>query len=107
MGQAEISTAAATDPVHKGRSSPLSLETRLADLKRRLLEISDLAGAGAILSWDQATYMPQAGAGARGRQLAMLAVWHTSGRSLRHSAGYSTRSFAMARACHTIPTTRA
>ena len=77
------------------------------ELKQRLREISDLNAAGDVLNWDQATYMPQAGAGARGRQLATLGVWRTSGRSLRRSARYSTRSFAMARACHTIPTTRA
>jgi carboxypeptidase Taq len=50
----------------------LSAETRLAELKRRLLEISDLNGAGALLSWDQATYMPKGGAPARGRQGALL-----------------------------------
>jgi carboxypeptidase Taq len=44
----------------------------LNELKRRLLEISDLAGAASLLSWDQATYMPKGGAGARGRQNATL-----------------------------------
>jgi carboxypeptidase Taq len=53
---------------HNGRSS----EHRLAELKARLLEISDLGHAGAVLTWDQATYMPKAGAAARGRQAAML-----------------------------------
>jgi carboxypeptidase Taq len=47
-------------------------ESKLAELKRRLLEISDLGGAGALLSWDQATYMPAGGALARGRQSALL-----------------------------------
>src|SRR5215813_3559708 len=47
-------------------------EAKLAELKRRLLEISDLNFAGAVLSWDQATYMPPGGAAARGRQTAML-----------------------------------
>lgn len=42
------------------------------ELRHRLLEISDLSAAGAVLSWDQATYMPPAGAAARGRQRAML-----------------------------------
>jgi carboxypeptidase Taq len=37
-----------------------------------LREISDLSSAGAVLSWDQATYMPGGGADARGRQMAML-----------------------------------
>jgi carboxypeptidase Taq len=49
-----------------------SAETKLAELRRRLLEISDLSGAGAVLSWDQATYMPKRGATARARQCATL-----------------------------------
>ena len=44
----------------------------LADLKGRLLEISDLRMAGAVLGWDHATYMPEGGAEARGRQGAAL-----------------------------------
>jgi carboxypeptidase Taq len=44
----------------------------LAELKPRLLEISDLAGTAAILSWDQSTYMPSGGAAARGRQSALM-----------------------------------
>jgi len=50
----------------------LSAEDRLAELKRRLLEISDLGAASSVLSWDQATYMPKEGAAARGRQSATL-----------------------------------
>jgi carboxypeptidase Taq len=49
-----------------------STEQMLVELKRRLREISDLNAAGEVLSWDQATYMPEGGAGARGRQRAML-----------------------------------
>src|SRR6185436_9455517 len=37
-----------------------------------LLEISDLHSASAVLSWDEATYMPTAGAPARCRQTATL-----------------------------------
>jgi carboxypeptidase Taq len=44
----------------------------MADLKRRLLEISDLGSACAVLGWDQATYMPKGGAKARARQSATL-----------------------------------
>ncbi len=51
------------------RRSP---EAALVELKARLREISDLSSAGAVLSWDQATYMPVGGADARGRQMAML-----------------------------------
>ena len=45
------------------RRSP---EAALAELKARLREISDLRSASAVLSWDQATYMPEGGADARG-----------------------------------------
>ena len=47
-------------------------EAKLAELKRRLLEISDLAAARSVLRWDQATYMPIGGAHARARQGATL-----------------------------------
>ena len=47
-------------------------EAKLAELKRRLMEIGDLNFVSAVLSWDQATYMPPGGAAARGRQTAML-----------------------------------
>jgi carboxypeptidase Taq len=47
-------------------------EARISELKRRLLEISDLNCAGAVLGWDQATYMPKGGAAARARQGATL-----------------------------------
>src|SRR5262245_60283501 len=47
-------------------------DEKLAELKRRLLEINDLNGAASVLSWDQATYMPKEGAAARGRQGATL-----------------------------------
>ena len=49
-----------------------SAEQMLVELKRRLREISDLNAASDLLNWDQATYMPEGGAGARGRQRAML-----------------------------------
>ena len=44
----------------------------LVELTQRLREISDLNAVGDVLNWDQATYMPEGGAGARGRQRAML-----------------------------------
>jgi carboxypeptidase Taq len=49
-----------------------SAEDMLAELKARLREIADLHAANAVLSWDQATFMPEGGADARGRQMAML-----------------------------------
>jgi carboxypeptidase Taq len=54
------------------RTKPQSSDTILADLKHRLAEIYDLNAAGSILTWDEATYMPNGGAVARGRQIAML-----------------------------------
>jgi carboxypeptidase Taq len=56
----------------KARPSGRPVEDQLAELRQRLREISDLYSAGALLDWDQATYMPTGGATARGRQLAML-----------------------------------
>ena len=56
----------------KPKRTRRSAEQMLVELKQRLREISDLNAAGSVLNWDQATYMPLAGAGARGRQLAML-----------------------------------
>jgi carboxypeptidase Taq len=64
-----MSTSTKTKPKRANRQSP---EQKLRELKRRLLEISDLHAAGAVLSWDEATYMPTGGATARGRQTAML-----------------------------------
>jgi carboxypeptidase Taq len=49
-----------------------TVEQMLMELKQRLCEISDLNAAADVLSWDQATYMPEGGAVARGRQRAML-----------------------------------
>ncbi len=54
------------------RRNGRSAERKLAELKQRLAEISDVSAAGALLVWDQATYMPQCGAEARARQSAML-----------------------------------
>lgn len=48
------------------------LKTCLDELKTRVTEIDDLRSAGALLHWDQATYMPSGGAAARARQLATL-----------------------------------
>jgi carboxypeptidase Taq len=48
------------------------VESKLTELKNRLLEINDLESAAALLSWDQTTYMPPGGAAARGRQMATL-----------------------------------
>lgn len=50
----------------------LSAQDKVAELRGRLQEIADLGAAGAVLGWDQATYMPAAGAPARGRQKALL-----------------------------------
>lgn len=41
-------------------------------LRRRLREISHLESAASLMHWDQTTYMPVAGAGERGEQIATL-----------------------------------
>lgn len=48
------------------------MEKKFEELKRRLAEVDDLRSASAVLTWDQATYMPPGGAPARGRQIATL-----------------------------------
>lgn len=56
------------------------MEAKLQELKARLTEVEDLNAAAALLTWDQSTYMPPAGAAARGRQLATLArIAHQKG----------------------------
>src|SRR5687768_17356025 len=56
-----------------GRSRFLSdMSEQFAELKSRLLEVSDLEAATSLLHWDQSTYMPPGGAEARGRQIAVL-----------------------------------
>lgn len=49
-----------------------SYETQRDELLHRLYEVAYLDGARSLLNWDQTTYMPSAGAAARGRQLALL-----------------------------------
>lgn len=49
------------------------LEGLIEALRIRLQEISDIEAAGALLYWDQSTYMPRGGAKARARHMATLA----------------------------------
>jgi carboxypeptidase Taq len=46
------------------------VQDKLRELKILLSEVNDLGSAGAVLSWDQTTYMPPGGGPARGRQMA-------------------------------------
>ncbi len=48
------------------------MEQKLNELKSILAEVSDLNNAAAVLGWDQQTYMPRAGAEARGQQMGTL-----------------------------------
>ena len=50
----------------------MSMENKLQELKTRLAEINDLDHAGAVINWDQSTYMPTGGAAARARSQATL-----------------------------------
>ena len=45
----------------------------LVELKAHLGEVADLSAAGAVLEWDQLTYMPKGGGNARAQALATLA----------------------------------
>jgi carboxypeptidase Taq len=49
------------------------MEDKLRQLKERLMEADDLDKASAVLSWDQATYMPPGGTQARARHSSTLA----------------------------------
>ena len=49
-----------------------NIQHKKDELLAHLHEVSDLKSAAAVLIWDQATYMPEAGAGARARQMAAL-----------------------------------
>jgi len=51
----------------------MDYQKKFTELKSLLAEVSDLNNAAAVLGWDQATYMPNGGAPARGRQMATLA----------------------------------
>ena len=53
------------------------MEAKLQELKQRLLEVNDLNSAAALLSWDQSSYMPEAGAAKSG-----YSVNHGAGRRL-------------------------
>lgn len=48
------------------------MQSKLDELKAHLAEVYDLGMVGALLGWDQATYMPPGGAAARGRQTALI-----------------------------------
>ncbi len=49
-----------------------NITPKLAQLKAQVTQIYDINAAVSVLYWDQATYMPPAGAEARGRQMALL-----------------------------------
>src|SRR3954447_4948618 len=48
-------------------------ESAYADLIRRVRDAGILASCAGLLGWDERTYMPRAGAGHRGEQMALLA----------------------------------
>ena len=68
----QAKTKRARKPPTRPKANRQPPERKLLELRRRLLEISDLNAAGAVLSWDEATYMPAGGASARGRQTSTL-----------------------------------
>ena len=48
------------------------MEAKINELKRLWGEAADLRSVGAVLDWDQSTYMPAGGAPARARHIALL-----------------------------------
>jgi hypothetical protein len=72
MNKSSETKASADAATAKPRRNRQPAEAKLAELKRRLLEISDLMAAEALLDWDQSTHMPGGGANARARQSATL-----------------------------------
>jgi carboxypeptidase Taq (M32) metallopeptidase len=95
VGAGVAKARAATGKTTRNRQSA---ETKLAELKRRLLDISDLVAAGAVLRWDQSTYMPRGGALARAGQRATLSrLAHE--KSTRHWGSCSTTLRHMPLAC--------
>src|SRR5437763_12470402 len=49
------------------------VETAYADLIRRVKDYNLLASCGAVLGWDERTYMPHDGSAHRAEQMALLA----------------------------------
>ena len=66
------------------------MNDQLAELRRRLGEVSDLRSALALLEWDQMVMMPPAGAAVRAERLATSSGSPTSGSSTTGSASSST-----------------
>src|SRR5205085_7496824 len=64
------STTVASSWSRRARSAELN--DPLEQLKQRLAEVMDLAMVSRLLSWDQQTVMPPAGAGARAEQAATV-----------------------------------
>lgn len=48
------------------------MEAKFAELRKKYEEVAALGSAASLLGWDQRTYMPPRGAGARGRAMAAL-----------------------------------
>lgn len=48
------------------------MEEKIKQLRKKLAEIMDLTYIGALLGWDQQTYMPTGGAEGRGNQMALV-----------------------------------
>ncbi len=52
------------------------MSSALIELQARLRDVHNLQAAAAVLDWDQQTYMPRGGVGARAEQKATLARLH-------------------------------
>src|SRR5919198_585659 len=56
-----------------GRETAMTPEAAYAELIRRSKEAAVLSACGAVLGWDERTYMPRNGSAFRGDQMALLA----------------------------------
>jgi carboxypeptidase Taq len=72
QSSAEVGMIETSAPSGSSRAGRAAAHHKLAELRHRLAEIGDLGSAGALLGWDQATYMPGRGISARSRQSALL-----------------------------------
>ena len=107
VGGVKVGVDARATPLKAGRTlrNRQSAKTKLAELKCRLLEMSDLRAAGAVLGWDHVTYKPKCAAIARARQGATLSKLVHEKSVDPNLVSCSTRSSPMPTPSHEIRTT--
>ena len=63
-------------PTSSQRTATIDAARAYDELIRRSKELALLGSCSALLSWDEQTYLPEAGAGHRSGQMALLAGLH-------------------------------